>query len=442
MEKTVAVVNVDLGSGNAVVNESNADSGDVVNVSALGSNTLTVDGVDVTLGTVANIQAASAPTFAVQNGGSLTINQGLLNVNALSATTFNVGDSGSITLNASGVDVGLITGLLNTYTVNYSGESDTGTFTYQPTLLSVGGGVAPVNFTVTGMGATDQFTVEGRTLSLDTTFLGGPRTAYRDGFLNLEYNPGLVGGLVTQGVQARVPMTEEQANLFFANPGTYLSGSTFTFPGTLAIPCFVAGSLIDTHDGIRAIEELCIGDMVKTRDTGYQPIRWIGCSKIDGIDLAVSPQLCPIRIKAGALGAGTPSTDLLVSPQHRILVRSKIAERMFGSSEVLVAAQQLLQVEGIDVAEAVTEVRYFHMLFDQHEIVFSNGAETESLYTGPEALKAIGKEARDEIFTLFPELQTRSYVPVPARPLLSGRRARKVAVRHMSNHKPLVSAYI
>lgn len=436
----MAVVNVNLGTSDAVVNESNANSGDVVNISALGSNTLTVDGVDVSLGTVANIQAASAPTFAVQNGGDLTINNGLLTVNALSATTFEVGE-GSITLNASGVDVGLLTGLLNSYTVNYTDEYDTGVFTYQPSPLSVAGGLAPINFTVNSMAPTDQFVVAGRTLSLDTTFLGGANTAYRNGVLNLEFDPGL-GGLLTQGVRVGIPMTQDEANLFFANQGTYLSGSTFTFPGALAVPCFAAGSLIDTLDGIRAIEDLCVGDMVKTRDNDHQPIRWIGCRKLDAIDLTVSQKLRPIRIRAGALGVESPSADLLVSPHHRVLIRSKIAERMFGVSEMLVAAKQLLQLEGIDIAEDLSEVSYFHMLFDRHEIVYSNGAETESLYTGPVALKAVGKEARDEILTLFPELGTRAYSPVPARPLLSGRQARKMAVRHMANRKPLVSAYI
>lgn len=76
------------------------------------------------------------------------------------------------------------------------------------------------------------------------------------------------------------------------------------------------------------------------------------------------------------MGAGIPDRDLLVSPQHRVLVRSAIAQRMFGSSEVLVAAKQLLQLPGISLAEDVAGVSYVHLLFDRHEIVVSNGAET------------------------------------------------------------------
>ena len=50
----------------------------------------------------------------------------------------------------------------------------------------------------------------------------------------------------------------------------------------------------------------------------------------------------PIRIRAGTLGNGLPEADLIVSPQHRVLVRSGIARTLFGADEVLVAAKQLL----------------------------------------------------------------------------------------------------
>ena len=122
-----------------------------------------------------------------------------------------------------------------------------------------------------------------------------------------------------------------------------------------------------------------------------------------------------------------------------MLVRSKIAQKMFGTNEVLVAAKQLCQIDGIDIADDLAEVEYFHMLFDRHEVVISNGAETESLFTGPEALKAVGAAAREEIFALFPELKDRDYTPAAARKLATARMGRKLAVRHAQNRKPLVS---
>ena len=56
-----------------------------------------------------------------------------------------------------------------------------------------------------------------------------------------------------------------------------------------------------------------------------------------------------IRIGAGALGAGLPERDLMVSPQHRVMVRSDLARELSGQDEVLVAAKHLLAVEGIEI---------------------------------------------------------------------------------------------
>jgi hypothetical protein len=205
--------------------------------------------------------------------------------------------------------------------------------------------------------------------------------------------------------------------------------------------CFTRGTMLETPEGSRAIEDLKVGDIVLTKDNGAQPIRWISSRVFSQAFLERNPNMCPILIQAGALGRNTPTADLIVSPQHRILVRSKVAQKMFGTDEVLVAAKQLLQVEGIDVCDQFDgDVEYFHMLFDQHEVVFANGAEAESLYTGPQAIKSVGAAALEEIYEIFPELRDRDYEPKGARMLLSGRMGRKLVSRHLQHSKPLVAA--
>jgi len=72
------------------------------------------------------------------------------------------------------------------------------------------------------------------------------------------------------------------------------------------------------------------GMLVWTKYDGYQPVRWIGMRQISETDLEAHAKVRPIRIKAGALGQNMPERNLTVSPQHRILVNSKLARRLYG----------------------------------------------------------------------------------------------------------------
>lgn len=216
--------------------------------------------------------------------------------------------------------------------------------------------------------------------------------------------------------------------------GNEYSGLT-TSRDAVDFACFAKGTMIKTPAGDIAIEALAQGDQVITVDHGAQRVQWIGGATVD---LDAAPNMRPVRISAGALGQGMPSSDLIVSPQHRVLVKSKIAQRMFDTDEVLVAAKQLLDLDGIDLLHGVASVTFYHFLFDRHQMVWSNGALTESLFTGPEALKSVGSAARNEILALFPELETRPET-VSARPIIHGRQARQMAARHARNGRAIVS---
>ena len=79
--------------------------------------------------------------------------------------------------------------------------------------------------------------------------------------------------------------------------------------------------MIDTDTGPRAVETLVPGDLIVSVDRGAIPLRLSLYSDVTAAMLKRHPELRPIRISAGALGCGLPDRDLLVSPQHRILVR-------------------------------------------------------------------------------------------------------------------------
>lgn len=282
--------------------------------------------------------------------------------------------------------------------------------------------------------------VEFDVLANDISATGGTLT-----ITEINGQPVVVGDTVTLPTGEVITLTP--SGFILVDDGTATGSNAFSYTVadeagntdtafvtvTQSVPCFVAGTLIKTPGGYRPIETIRIGDMVTTLDHGPQPVRWIGLRRLSKTDLETNPALHPIRIARGALGEGLPVTDLLVSPQHRMLVSSKITRRMFDAEQVLVAAKQLLGLPGITQDSEHVSIVYGHLLFDRHEILVSNGAASESFFTGPEAIKSLGSAAQQEILSLFPSLENRR----AARILIPGKAARQMAARHIKNRIPL-----
>lgn len=191
-----------------------------------------------------------------------------------------------------------------------------------------------------------------------------------------------------------------------------LPGATpFTLPTT---PCFSSSVMIQTPDGVRKAGDLKVGDLVMNRDGDAIAIRWVGARKINLSHAPADSNLRPVRITAGALGNGLPAADLTVSRQHRMLVEKGNRELPMDAQEALVSAIKLTALPGIFVDTEATEVEYIHFLFDRHEVIFAEGSATESLFLGPEALKAIHPEGVKEVLELFPELASKNYQPKSA----------------------------
>ncbi|WP_318843216.1 Hint domain-containing protein [Gemmobacter serpentinus] len=171
------------------------------------------------------------------------------------------------------------------------------------------------------------------------------------------------------------------------------------------IPCFTPGTLIATPRGEIPVEQLQAGDRVITRDNGIQQIRWVGRKDLTWADLSLNPHLKPILIRQGSLGNGLPERDMMVSPNHRVLVANDRTALYFDEHEVLVAAKHLVAGRGIHEVDSMG-TSYLHFMFDRHEVVLSNGAWTESFQPGDYTLKGMGNAQRNEIFELFPDLKT------------------------------------
>lgn len=112
------------------------------------------------------------------------------------------------------------------------------------------------------------------------------------------------------------------------------------------------------------------------------------------------------QIKGQAVVAGDTfgrHRNLLLSPLHRVLVRDSLSEVLFGEPEVLVAARDLVNDLSIRRIEGGT-VSYVHILFDQHQVAYSEGLKTESFLPGPQITTSFEAEIVEEIYTLFPEI--------------------------------------
>lgn len=186
--------------------------------------------------------------------------------------------------------------------------------------------------------------------------------------------------------------------------------------------CFTPGTQIATIGGLVPVDQLKVGDKVITRDNGYQEIRWIGRNELSASALARQPHLKPVMIRKGSLGTDLPERDMMVSPQHRMLLTNAELMLHFGESEVLVPAKHLVNDQNI--GRVTTHgVEYIHVLFDHHEVILADGAWTESFQPGDYSLGTLDQDARAELRALFPELENAEgqVVYAASRPTLKAR---------------------
>lgn len=208
-------------------------------------------------------------------------------------------------------------------------------------------------------------------------------------------------------------------------------GGSITFTGVTSdqltedntnVACFTPGVMIETVDGPIAVEDLKRGMRLKTLDNGDRPVRAVLRREVDA-----SGDLAPVCITAGALGN---DRDLLVSPAHRMLISDWRAQMLFGADEVLVSAGNLVRGDLIYRAPRA-QITYYHILMDRHEVIFAEGAPTESFHLSREAADAAefgdseeGAVAA-EIARIFPELLMCASRCV--RPVMKGYEARALA---------------
>jgi hypothetical protein len=243
------------------------------------------------------------------------------------------------------------------------------------------------------------------------------------------YQMGAVDGLAST-----VPLTAGASYTFDTERTSHTQENAYDD----FVTCFAAGTNIETQRGLVEVQKLKVGDKLFTIDNGFQPLRVILKRHISSFELSRKQNLLPICISEGSLGQGLPRRDLLVSPQHRFLLNSPVAGRMFETPEVLISAKKLTSLPGIFVAKSIKSVDYFHLVLERHELILAENAPTESFLCGPMALLSLGEEAQSELRELFPEALAKHFNPEAARFIPSTKRQNKLASRHVKNGMPVL----
>lgn len=132
--------------------------------------------------------------------------------------------------------------------------------------------------------------------------------------------------------------------------------------------CFAEGTLIDTAQGERKVEDLAIGDTIHTANGSETTIKWVGVQTLSSLFSETGKQM--VRISAGALGDGLPHSDLTVTADHGMILDG-----------LVVNASALVNGSTIDFVPA-TELggrfKVYHVETESHEEILANGAAAET----------------------------------------------------------------
>jgi hypothetical protein len=195
----------------------------------------------------------------------------------------------------------------------------------------------------------------------------------------------------------------------------------------LDVTCFYAGTMVRTPDGEVRVETLKRGDLVLTSDGRSIPISWLGRQTVSTL-FSDPLRVLPIRIKAGALAENVPSRDLLVSPDHAILVEG-----------ALIQAGALVNGSSIVRERNVPRVfTYYHVEVDDHSLILAENTPAETFvdnvdrlgfdnWAEHEALYPDGKPINE---LPYPRAKSHRQVPVSIRVMLGARAQAIGAAEH------------
>ncbi|MEL7461118.1 MAG: Hint domain-containing protein [Pseudomonadota bacterium] len=213
-------------------------------------------------------------------------------------------------------------------------------------------------------------------------------------------NGGSGGGNAFSAFPGSSMIAEEDGNSVQADMGAGFSyqynaaTDSYTYFDAF-IPCFLEGTRIETDCGAKPVEDLEAGDLVRTADAGYQPVKAVMSRDVVFGPPALEKER-PVLFQPGSLGANMPTAPLAVSPQHRVVVHDA------AGSEWLCPAKGLLGRPGVRRMNGRRQVRYVHLILAAHQVVFAEGAPAESFYPGAYARDRLPPRIRQVLDQIGP----------------------------------------
>jgi glycosyltransferase involved in cell wall biosynthesis len=317
----------------------------------------TVDEAKLTFsgpGTTASFETPTDYAGTLAPGGTVVAGETVI----IAAGTASVASSSPVTDNGTIIVSGANTGFLDSAPFIGGGTiviADAGQVTFANTATASSGNIS--------FGGNGTLTVDG------THYPTGTIGNFVEGdvinFGNLSYATGAsvttngsIATVVNGGTTFNLTITPADENFHLTQDG---NGTELT-----ATPCFLAGTLILTDKGEVPVERLEIGDHVITRAGAAAPIKWLGRRRYRQ-PFPPGADIIPVLICKNALGPGLPKRDLIVSPLHAMFL-----------DDVLVPAGRLLNGRSIRALPEVTEISYIHIELARHDVIFAEGAATET----------------------------------------------------------------
>ncbi|WP_417243403.1 Hint domain-containing protein [Celeribacter sp.] len=188
-----------------------------------------------------------------------------------------------------------------------------------------------------------------------------------------------------------------------------------------AFSAFGRGALIQTPNGLTAVEDLLPGDMIETADGDTQPVTWIGSVELDHKGRR-SGDAAPeklYRLTGDALGYGHPTHDLMLGAGARYLLRAEALKSYLGTAHALAPVSAM--ADGLSMIEItpISTVRCYHICLPQHRLIRVNGVELETYHPGIAASSQFHGELRNRFMSLFPHLENLGDFGAMAHPRLT-----------------------